>query len=400
MMRIAHLAYRYLPRIGGLEMYIDQLRDALRPLAAEQTVYQCANGVEEDGVVSLPAPRLIPLKLLDFDLALVRRGREFRRFDLVIVHNPEHFGPWIPARKGLVVSHGATWTHEGRGIRRALRSGAMAHAFRRAGAVVANDSFVLREMGHDVAPGTCFGEEVAPGRWFVPNAIDTRVFAPGAATAPGGATARGGVAAAVSGAIRPEIDALVGPLVLVPRNLSRSRGIDLAVQAFATSRVLPPDAHLVVTGQAIPDVPASVAYAAELAALAHELGVAERVHFLGGLSREEMRRLYLRAALTLVPTRYSEGTSLAALESMATECATLCSAVEGLLDLPGPHTPPEAGAFRERIDEVWENRATLGREQRERVRRDFDTSLWAERWRRAVTAAVESARGRRRSQAS
>ena len=420
-MRIAHVAYRYLPRLGGLEMYIDQLRDALAPLAGDQPVYQCANGTEEEGVVSLKTRSLTPLKLINFNAALFGKRRELSRYDLVIVHNPEHFGSWIDPAKALVVSHGATWTHESGGPRRWLRLRAMHAAFRRAKAVVANDSFVLREMGIQVEAGTHFGEEIVPGRWFIPNAIDTRVFAPGkqrattadkfgvgrtsstdervvassaadAGSVASSAAAAGSVAnSAADEFLPPALRAHdCGPIVLVPRNLSYSRGIDIAVRAIAASKTLPPDAQLLVTGQAIPDVPASVAYARELESLADELGVRNRVHFLGGLTREQMRRLYLRTALTLVPTRCSEGTSLAALESMASGCATLCSGVEGLLDLPGPHTTPDPVAFARRIDEVWDTRPQLAEAQRTQVLRDFDTALWGERWRRAVQSLVRA----------
>jgi len=162
-MRVAHVIYRYLPVLGGAEAYVQALREALVGAADGQTVYQADLGTGGEGVVAVPVRRRTGLKLVDFNLALAARRREVLAHDVVIVHNPEHLTRGLAGPRTVLLSHGATWTHEANLLRRWLRCRAMRDAFRRAGAVVANDTFVLRAMGHDVAPGTRLREEVAPG---------------------------------------------------------------------------------------------------------------------------------------------------------------------------------------------------------------------------------------------
>jgi glycosyltransferase involved in cell wall biosynthesis len=372
-MKIVHIAYRYLPKVGGAEIYLDQLRAALAPITERQVIYQADPGIEIDDpdVIALSPVPLTPYKLLNFNLALLKRRWEIGRFDIAIIHNPEHLIPFLGARRTILVSHGATWTHEADPGRRRIRRSAMERAFKRATAVVANDSFVPREMGIEIASGTRFRQEIASGIWFVPNAIDVEDFARPVDKMAAGAPALG-----------------KGPLVLVPRNLTRSRGIDLAIDAFARSSVLPPDSCLVVTGGAIQDMPESVAYAESLRAQAASEGIAERVQFLGGADRAAMKALYHAADLTLVPTRYSEGTSLAAIESMACATATITTGVEGLLDLPGPHCAPDGEALRALMDQVYPERGATARRQQLSVRSDFDLAKWTATWRDVVDAVI------------
>ena len=377
-MRVAQVIYRYLPMLGGAETYVHALRAALADAVESQTVYQADLGAAGAGVVTVPVPRRTGLKLVDFNLALAPRRAEILAHDVVIVHNPEHLTRGLAGPRTVLLSHGATWTHEANALRRWLRRRAMREAFRRAGAVVANDSFVPRAMGLAVAPGTRLREEIAPGVWFVPNAVDTGVFRP----------ARAGEATEAGDLLPPG-----GPFVLVPRNLTPPRGVDLAIAAFARARALPADARLVVAGGVIGDVPASVAHRAELDAQVAALGLARRAHFLGGAAREAMPRLFRAAALTVVPTRCSEGTSLAALESMASGTATVTTAVEGLLDLPGPHVEPAAAALAAALDAAWPERAALGARQRAAVERDFALPAWQRAWREVIVAVAS--RGRR-----
>ncbi len=362
-MRIAHLSYRCEPALGGAEAYIAQLAGALADVAPDQRFYQATPPTER--AIQVPSPRLTPFKLLNFNLGLLGLRRELAGCDRIIVHNPEHDVPWLPAARTVLVSHGATWTHES-GLRRWLRRRATLSAARRVGTLVANDSYVLRELGYPVEPGTRFHEEIAPGVWFVPNGIDMDLFS----------------GAAPAGPRHPGLPA--APFVLVPRNLTRPRGVDLAVRAFASSRVLPPEARLVVAGAALRDNAGSVAFAAEVRALVGALGLTERVVFLGSVARADMPGVYAAADLTVVPTRCSEGTSLAALESMGSGVATVCTAVEGLRDLPARHCAPEAAAIAAAIDAAWPERRELGRRQRAAVERDFGLERWSASWRRAV----------------
>lgn len=76
-----------------------------------------------------------------------------------------------------------------------------------------------------------------------------------------------------------------------------------------------PKAHLLVVGDG-PDVPA-------VRALAHEMGVAERIHFLGFVSEEEKHRA-LAVADVFVSTSQHEGFGLVFLEAMAFGLPVVC----------------------------------------------------------------------------
>lgn len=367
-MRIAHICYRCEPALGGAEVYIADLAAGLDDLATEQDFFQATPRTDHATVVF--SPSLTPFKLANFNLGLLALRNTIARYDRLIVHNPEHVVPWLPARKTILVSHGATWTHE-QGLRRKFRLRSMVTAVRNVGTVVANDTFVPRELGMAVEPATRLHSVIAPGVWFIPNGVDVHRFdGTGALTG-----------------YESQAEVLDGPFIVVPRNLTYPRGVDLAIEAFALSGLADDGVHLVVAGSAIEDNAASVAFAAGLDESVRQAGLAERVHFLGSVSRANMPGLFGRASLTLIPTRFSEGTSLSALESMSSGVATVCTAVEGLLDLPANHATPEAGALAAALKEAWPRRVALGAEQQAAVRRDYSRERWIESWRRAIMGA-------------
>ena len=367
-MRVAHICYRCEPALGGAEVYIADLARGLEDLATEQDFFQATPRTERATVVS--SPRLTPFKLANFNLGLLGLRKTIARYDRLIVHNPEHVVPWLPARKTILVSHGATWTHE-QGLRRRFRLRSMVSAVRKVGAVVANDTFVPRELGLGVEPATRLHSLIAPGMWFIPNGVDVDLF-------DGNRPLEG----------HDEFAAvLAGPFIVVPRNLTYPRGADLAIEAFARAGLAEQGVHLVVAGAAIGDNAASLAYAAGLEQRVADTGLAGRVHFLGSVSRENMPGLFSRAALTLIPTRFSEGTSLSALESMSSGVATVCTAVEGLLDLPARHARPEVEAIAAALRETWPRRQQVAAEQQAAVRRDYSQERWIRSWRRVIMEA-------------
>lgn len=137
-----------------------------------------------------------------------------------------------------------------------------------------------------------------------------------------------------------------------------------------------PDAQAVFVG----DVPTGhenyAAYADGLKALAHELGVAERVTFTGGLLALEVRDAYRRAtvAVNLSPPGLFDK---AALESMATAIPTIVSATafDALLGADPARFridgPDDANGLAARLNDLLAltaaEREALGTAQRERV---------------------------------
>ncbi|HEX3273916.1 MAG TPA: glycosyltransferase family 4 protein [Gemmatimonadales bacterium] len=105
---------------------------------------------------------------------------------------------------------------------------------------------------------------------------------------------------ASAAAIRAELTG-GGPLLLsVGRLAETHKGFDRSVEALPAILAGAPDTHLVMAGPGDP---------AELAALADQLGVRERVHFLGLVPRERLLALYAACDLLLLPGREVRGSA-------------------------------------------------------------------------------------------
>jgi glycosyltransferase involved in cell wall biosynthesis len=165
--------------------------------------------------------------------------------------------------------------------------------------------------------------------------------------------------------LRVELGAGERPLVLTPARLDEQKGHDVLLRAAAE----------------LPGV--AFAFAGEgpergrLEALASELGVADRVAFLG--RRDDVPALLAACDVFALPSLY-EGSSLAVLEAMAARRAVVSSAIGGTDELiedgrGGLLVPPgNAEGLREALARVLgdaELRAGFARRARARVERDF-----------------------------
>jgi len=397
--RIAQVTYSYKPITGGADVYAASLHRTLTEAGHESVVYQaarpgCARGdgphpssfgtaaarptqdrplPEGEGAVPPGGEgevRLIPLTVLSgpgvapfwtAPLGLGKLRDELARFDVLIAHYPNYYRPirWHPCT--ILLSHGVWWDDRPGALRSRLKRRLAREAYRQATAVVANDTFFLREMGVDAQPGLAPHTEIEPGRWYVPNAVDTDVFHPEGDPPPG------------------------PPVILVPRNLYRNRGVHLAIEALALLR-RELDAQMRVVGAF-----SQPGYVTECQALAARLGVAEVVEFAGPRPWQEMPVEYRAAHLVLVPSLCGEGTSLSALESMA--CGTPCVAtrVAGLKDLPAVLTDPNPEALAQACAQTLEGRYEIAARQLDAVRSGFSMQRWRESWLRVIEQAAAAA---------
>lgn len=139
----------------------------------------------------------------------------------------------------------------------------------------------------------------------IPNGVDPIRFAP----------------ALDSEAARQQMG--LGPeTVLFLGRLDAQKGLDVALDAWARVIARRPAAHLVLAG----DGPARTA----LEKKARELGLAERVRFLG--TRPDPERLLQAGRIFVLPSR-SEGMSNALLEAMATGLGCVATRIGGNSDL-------------------------------------------------------------------
>lgn len=111
------------------------------------------------------------------------------------------------------------------------------------------------------------------------------------------------------------------PLVVGAGRLERRKGFDILLAALRHS---PTDAHLAIAGDGV-DGPA-------LRSLARELGVQDRVHWLG--FRAELASVLLAADVFVLPSR-KEGMANVMLEAMAAGCLLVATDVSGTREALG-----------------------------------------------------------------
>ncbi len=357
-MRIAQLTYSYLPITGGADAYAEQLRRVLVAAGHECIIYQRHVARDDPRIVRLPHVPW-PLSAKEFWVLpwLLRlRRHELMRRDVLIGHYPQYCRPaaWHPRVVGL--SHGVTWD-DAPGTPASEHKKRWARwAFEHCARYVANDTFFLREMGLDVAAGIEGFVEVTPGKWYVPNCVDERVFYP-----------------------REQIDPRAEGAFLVPRNIYLNRGVHLAVAAFGRIADELPQARMVIAGAL--SQPAAVE---QVRLAVARFGVGDRVEMIGSVPWEEMPPLYSAARVTVIPSLCGEGTSLAALESMACGTPVVATNAGGLRDVPALHAPVSAPELGERMLEGWRDAEALARQQRQAVLTNHSRERWQECWLRVI----------------
>lgn len=370
-MRIGQVTYSYQPIKGGGDAYLAQLFAVLKNWGHSQRVYQRQTNAQTPELRMIPNPfRGLPGEFWSQALWLPLMRRELLSEDLLIFHYPIYLmafdklclGRHRPIRIGF--SHGVTWDDRPGAFRSRLKYRMARYAFQRAEAFVANDTNFLREMGLEIKPKERMFSQVAPGIWFIPNAVDAKRFRPN----PG----------------LPEFRKLNA--ILVPRNLFYNRGVHLAIQAFARFASIYDDPNLLIVGE-----PSQREYAAWLRNLAKELQISDRVIFWGSIPYHQMAKIYASCQLTLIPSICGEGTSLAALESMA--CGTACISTDaaGLKDLPTYQCLPSAESLAQAMLDVYPKREAIGSEQCRQVCTEYHLDRWAEAWQDVVRHAQESA---------
>lgn len=151
----------------------------------------------------------------------------------------------------------------------------------------------------------------------------------------------------------------------------RYKGLDELLKATALLRSTFPSLHLVVVGQGN-DLP-------RLRKLAVDCGIADSVHFLGNISRDELAACYAHAEVFAMPST-GEGFGLVFLEAMAFAKPVIATAYGGTTDLVenginGLLVPPgDIQKLTEAISSLLTNdtfRTTLGRHGADLVRKKY-----------------------------
>ena len=346
-MRILHVCQ---PTDGGAAVVVRSLVEAGVAAGDEVTVACPGDGYLRSWVVAAGARWLdLPLtrspRLSDFTHAWQLREM-VRSVDVVHAHSSKAgvvsrvaaFS--LGGRRPRVVftPHGWSWYAAGRA------AGVCARFERLAGRVT---DIIIVVSRSELRDGRAVLDPAASME-LITNGVDTAAFAPFGPTAS-----------------RPS-----GPLLVQVGRLSVQKGQDRSVRALRCLAGLQAHLRLVGTGP----------QRHQLEVLARDLGVKDRVEFVGSVDP----RPHLRAAdIVLLPSRW-EGMSLAMLEAMSIGRAIIaadCGGSEALYDcgvLIG-NTDDEtavrnlAGGIRELLDDD-ERRARLGQAARRRAETDFPFS--------------------------
>lgn len=119
-----------------------------------------------------------------------------------------------------------------------------------------------------------------------------------------------------------------GPLLLFVGRLERLKGVEIALRALALLNDREhPDLRMLVIGEDSRDGDESEKE--RLKALASQLGVRDRIDFLGSVTHHELPHFYSAADACVMPS-YSESFGLVALEAQACGCPVVASDVPGL----------------------------------------------------------------------
>lgn len=114
----------------------------------------------------------------------------------------------------------------------------------------------------------------------------------------------------------------------------------------------------------------------------------------------EMPNVYADADIALVPTRYSEGTSLSCIEAMASGCVVVATNVGGLPNTVIDHyngllIEPNAEALETAVNELLENRQLMRELAKNGVavaKAGFQKELWDMRWEKVINRVIGRAK--------
>ncbi len=361
----------YPPEVGGLESHVAGLSEGLarrghavqmitsrsKPGLARE---ECMGGVD---VHRVWMPGKSPAGWIGHTAAtLPVNARLARQADILHAHTFASAVPAMYSRRRFALPLVVT-LHTSHFLMRAPKPG-WRPIFRR---IIAAADYLLatseeiRQVAQDIYPH--------PRSAVMTNAVDTRRFAPGAATRQAGRRR-----------------------LIVPRRLFPKNGVEYFVRALPLI-VERADVEARIVG----DGPERQ----RLTALAAELGVAERLEFLGARANSEMPDLLADAELAVIPS-LMEATSIAALEAMSCGTPVAASAVGGLPEIiddavGGLYEAANPAALAETVVALLERSdlSELGAEGRRRVVANWSMDRMVERHMEIYSELLDEAKEQR-----
>jgi len=374
-MRILHAYKVYLPHVyGGIPSVIAMLAMLPREGFETEVLVACERGfgcrykfegVNVEAVSSIGTLMSTPLAPT-YPFKLIKRARSS---DIVVHHSPfplTDFGVLLMPKESSLIVH---WHAEviGRPWLMRILTPFVRHSLKRADKIIVSDQVIV-----DRSP---FLKEFAEKCIVVPYGCDDTYWS------------------ALSLEDQQAVDSLKRQyprLVVAVGRLVSYKGYEVFLQAMQDV-----DAKAVIIGEG--------KLKADLVKLAGELGVLDRVRFLGGLAPHEVKQ-YIHAAgvLAFPSVTDAEAFGIVQLEAMSagtpvvnTDLATAVPNVardgkEGLT-VPPSHPAAFAGALRRLLDQPT-LAARLGEAGKERVRTEFSQSLFLSRMQEVYKEALQRRR--------
>ncbi len=357
-----HVTMHYFPIKGGQEVYIEELNKILKNLFDDIEVIQPSKyniGNTPDNVHLTPRLSIVPRFIKDIDwvwfniMVKLFYSKKIKNSELVITHYPLHFPATRDNSKNIIVSHGIDWvtppkTYVDR-MRRKYAKNILGKAV-----IVANDTDFLRFIGLDINPSQLEFNEICKNVWYIPNCVDCEFYYKNTS-------------------IKKE------NIILVPRNIRHARGIHLAIEIFNEIYKIDTKYEMYITGG-----PLSGAYYNYCINLIKQYNLDSKILFLGSKNKIELRELYFKSICTLIPTISQEGTSLSALESMATGTMTFSTKIGGLLDLPTEKISNIPSIAAKEIVVAMKNYKEISLTQYIKTVDTFNMANWKKAWNNVI----------------
>jgi glycosyltransferase involved in cell wall biosynthesis len=315
-MKVFQSTLFYIPITGGQEVYVSKL-SSVASLLGDSNVVQPRYGIGKkkevkDGInisyVNLPRGlarlnELFPYLFFKFLFKFFYKKNISQESKLIYHYSSLYIRGLHPIKNTIVISHGRDWNSKTWSGRYKIKS--LMNAFNDGVTLVCNDldvpNFIINNLG--INAKLTNDNNVYKNLIYLPNCYEASLFKPN------------------SNKKREYI--------LMVRNIRKSRGLNLAIKGYSNYVKSGGLLDFKIVGG-----PLTGKYYTELQNLIKDQGLSKRVYFEGVISRDKMPALYENAALSIVPSLAYEGTSISALESMASGCACLPTRVGGLNDLP------------------------------------------------------------------
>lgn len=347
---------------GGAERYVVELFGILKNLGYDTVVVQAGNSnwklMHQSPYGALPVVALQSEFLFESFSGVLNEYVQENPCSLVI-YSPFLIASPYAAVNAIGISHGIFWDdwHYHRNLETALfHQKAIRQAFANCHDVISVDTNTInwfRTVTNDAEVNMT----------YIPNFVDKKEFYPPAELRNGKKLR-----------------------VVYPRRLYSARGFDLVLEAFPKLFREFPEMELEFIGQ----IDDSAAKALKKFLADHKGHVTHRC-----CPPEEMPEVYRKADIVLVPTCYSEGTSLSCLEAMASGCAVIATNVGGLPELiinryNGLLTAPDAEELEEAVRLLLKDsvlRRKLG-ENAIATSDCYELQIWRQAWEKILSAKL------------